>query len=192
MDTIFEQHLRCHAAAIAGLGAIQPAITAAGQSLAACLQRGGKVLLCGNGGSAADAQHIAAELVGRYLAERPGLSAIALTTDSSILTAVANDYGYEQVFARQVQALARSGDVFIGISTSGNSASVIAAAGAARAAGCSTIGLLGRDGGLLRGLVDQPIVVPSDVTAHIQECHIVIGHIWCALVDDVLLSGKAA
>lgn len=192
MASIFEHHLRSHTAAIAGLGAIQPAITAAGSHIAACLQRGGKVLLCGNGGSAADAQHIAAELVGRYLAERPGLSAIALTTDSSILTAVANDYGYDQVFARQVQALARLGDVFIGITTSGNSASVVAAAAAARAAGCSTIGLLGRDGGQLLNLVDQPVVVPADVTAHIQECHIVIGHIWCALVDEALLNGKAA
>jgi len=192
MDTIFENHLRGHATAIAGLGALQPAIIAAGQGIAGCLQRGGKALLCGNGGSAADAQHIAAELVGRYLSERPGLSAIALTTDTSILTAVANDYGYDQVFARQVQALARPGDVFIGISTSGNSASVIAAAKVARAAGCSSIGLLGRDGGQLMRLVDQPIVVPADVTAHIQECHIVIGHIWCALVDDALLNGPAA
>ena len=192
MSTLFEDHLRSHAAAIAGLGASQHAIAAAGQTIAACLQRGGKVLLCGNGGSAADAQHIAAELVGRYLAERPGLSAIALTTDSSVLTAIANDYGYEQVFARQVHALARSGDVFIGISTSGNSASVIAAAGVARATGCHTIGLLGRDGGQLMRLVDQPIVVPSDVTAHIQECHIVIGHIWCALVDDAVLNGPPA
>jgi len=192
MATLFEDHLRSHAAAIAGLGAIQSAVTAAGQSIAACLQRGGKVLLCGNGGSAADAQHIAAELVGRYLAERLGLSAIALTTDSSILTAVANDYGYDQVFARQVQALARPGDVFIGITTSGNSASVIAAAEAASLAGCCTIGLLGRDGGRVRGMVDQPIVVPAYVTAHIQECHIVIGHIWCAVVDDALLNGETA
>jgi phosphoheptose isomerase len=192
MVSIFEHHLRRHAAAIAGLDTIQFAITAAGQQIAACLQRGGKVLLCGNGGSAADAQHIAAELVGRYLAERPALSAIALTTDTSILTAVANDYGYEQVFARQIQALARQEDIFVGLSTSGNSASVIAAAEAARAAGCRTIGLLGRDGGQLLGLVDQPVVVPSEVTAHIQECHIVIGHIWCALVDDILLNGKAA
>ena len=115
-----------------------------------------------------------------------------MTTESSVLTALANDYGYEQVFARQVHALARSGDVFIGISTSGNSESVIAAAGAARATGCHTIGLLGRDGGQLMRRVDQPIVVPSDVTAHIQECHIVIGHIWCALVDDAVLNGPPA
>jgi phosphoheptose isomerase len=192
MATIFERHLAGHAAAITGLNAIQPAITAAGHHIAACLQRGGKVLICGNGGSAADAQHIAAELVGRYLAERPGLSAIALTTDTSILTAVANDYGYDQVFARQVLALARPGDVFIGITTSGNSPSVVAAAAAAHAAGCSTIGLLGRDGGQLLGLVDHPIVVPAAVTAHIQECHIVIGHIWCAVVDEALLNGPAA
>ncbi len=192
MATIFENHLRNHAAAIAALAAIQPVITVAGHYIAGCLQRGGKVLLCGNGGSAADAQHIAAELVGRYLAERPGLPAIALTTDTSIMTAVANDYGYDQVFARQVQALASPNDVLIGISTSGNSTSVIAAVEAARVAGCTTIGLLGREGGRLMGLVDHPIVVPSHVTAHVQECHIVIGHIWCALIDDVLLSVKTA
>jgi phosphoheptose isomerase len=116
----------------------------------------------------------------------PGLPAIALTTDTSILTAVANDYGYTEIFARQVQAHARPGDVLIGISTSGNSANVLAAMGAAKQVGCTTIGLLGRDGGELGRLVDQAITVPAPQTAAIQECHILIGHLWCAMVDAAL------
>lgn len=191
MSSLFTTHLHNHIAAVGSLADLQPAIEDAGKRIAACLGRGNKLLLCGNGGSAADAQHIAAELVGRFVAERRGLPAIALTTDTSILTSVANDYGYNHVFARQVEAHAREGDVLVGISTSGNSTNVIAAIDAASQLGCTTIGLLGNDGGKLKMLVDIPIVVPALQTAHIQECHIVIGHIWCAMVDAEFLKNPA-
>jgi D-sedoheptulose 7-phosphate isomerase len=145
---------------------------------------GNKVLICGNGGSAADAQHFAAEFTGRYESERRAYPAIALTTDTSALTALANDYGFERVFARQVEALAVEGDCLIAISTSGNSPNVIAAVMEARRKGCKVIGLTGAKGKKLASLCDQVILVPSERTARIQEGHITIGHIWCELVDD--------
>jgi D-sedoheptulose 7-phosphate isomerase len=150
------------------------------------LAHGNKVLLCGNGGSAADAQHIAAELTGRYKTERRGLPGIALTTDTSALTAIGNDFGYDKVFERQVEALANKGDLLIGISTSGNSANVLNALQKAKSMGCRTIGLSGRGGGEMNTLCDINIVVPSDDTPRIQEMHILIGHIMCQSVDDVL------
>jgi len=146
---------------------------------------GNKVLIAGNGGSAADAQHIAAELTGRFVKDRKGLPGIALTTDTSALTSIANDYGYEHVFSRQVEALARPGDLFIGISTSGNSHGILNAFKAASEIGCKTLGLSGRDGGEMNGLCDLNIIVPSPVTARIQEMHILIGHILCKAVDDL-------
>lgn len=191
MNAIFDAHISQHQDALQSLIALKPAIENAGKLIAMCLQRGNKVLLCGNGGSAADAQHIAAEFVGRFIAERKGLPAIALTTDTSILTAVANDYGYDHVFARQVEALAKEGDVLIGISTSGNSPNVLAAVEAAKQMGCSAIGLLGRDGGKLKLLVEHAVTVPAQLTAAVQECHIVIGHIWCAMVDAAILKKSA-
>jgi D-sedoheptulose 7-phosphate isomerase len=142
-----------------------------------------KVLICGNGGSAADAQHIAAEFVGRYETERQALPAIALTTDTSALTALANDYDFERIFARQVDALAQEGDCLIAISTSGNSPNVIAAVMAARKRGCRVIGLTGAGGKKLAGLCDACVVVPSSRTARVQEAHITIAHIWCEVVD---------
>ncbi len=145
---------------------------------------GHKILICGNGGSAADAQHIAAEFVGRFLKERKSLPAIALTTDSSILTSVANDYSYDVVFARQVEGLGQSGDVLIGISTSGNSKNVNLALEAAREKGIKTIGFTGRDGGKMRSLCDEILIIPSNVTARIQEMHIMCGHIICQMVDE--------
>lgn len=160
-----------------------PAIVAAGELIAATLAAGGKVLLCGNGGSAADAQHIAAELVGRFVVERRGLPAIALTTDTSALTAIGNDYGYAQVFRRQVEALGRPGDVLVAITTSGTSKNVVAAADAARALGVKVIGLTGARGRAFVDACDAGVVVPSGDTARIQECHIAIGHVWCAQVD---------
>lgn len=147
------------------------------------LRNGGRVLVCGNGGSAADAQHFAAELVGRFVTERHALPAIALTTDSSILTAVGNDYGFNEVFKRQVEALGRPGDLVIGISTSGNSPNVALALAAARKQGCRTLGLLGRDGGSIAGQVDLALVIPGERTAHIQEAHLVIIHMLCMAVD---------
>ena len=151
-----------------------------------CLQSGGKLLFFGNGGSAADAQHLAAEFVGRFVLERQGLPAIALTTDSSILTSVGNDYGFDQVFARQIEALGRPNDVAVGISTSGNSPNVIEAVKKAKKQNVKTIGLAGKDGGALAKSVDLAITVSSTNTARVQECHIAIGHILCELVENEL------
>lgn len=152
------------------------------------LQRGGKILLMGNGGSAADAQHFAAELVGRFLMERRALPAIALSTDTSILTAVGNDYGFDEIFKRQVEALAAPGDVAIGISTSGRSSNVCLALVAARARGCGTVGLLGRDGGVMADLVDVNLCVPVNATPRIQEAHVTMIHILCDLVEKQLFA----
>ena len=149
-----------------------------------CLHNGGKILIFGNGGSAADAQHIAAEMVGRYKVERKGLPAIALTTDTSALTSIGNDYGYSHVFDRQVEALANEGDVVIGISTGGSSGNVISALKLAKDIGCKTIGFSGRDGGEMNTLCDINLVVPAEDTPRIQEMHIVIGHTICHLIDQ--------
>ena len=148
------------------------------------LKKGNKILIFGNGGSAADAQHIAAELVGRYKTERKGLSAIALTTDTSTITSIANDYSYLNVFARQVEALANKGDVLIGISTGGASANVISALKLANDLGCKTIGLSGKGGGEFNSLCDVNIIAPSEDTPRIQEMHIVVGHTICHLIDQ--------
>lgn len=154
--------------------------------VASALRQGNKVILFGNGGSAADAQHVAGELVNRFLMDRPSLPALALTTDTSILTSVANDTDFEQVFARQVEALANAGDVVVGISTSGNSANVLRGVEAASAKGAATVGLTGRDGGALKDLVDVCLCVSSDSTPRIQEAHITVLHIVCELVEQAL------
>ncbi|MDF2635481.1 MAG: gmhA [Pelosinus sp.] len=151
---------------------------------------GKTIFFCGNGGSAADSQHLAAEFVGRFVKERRGLSAIALTTDTSILTAVSNDYGYDQVFARQVEALMRPGDVLIGLSASGNSPNVIKAVLQAKTIGAATIGLSGGDGGRLAECCDVCLNVPDKVTARVQEAHILIGHIVCEIIDEVVVDGS--
>tara|TARA_B110000008_G_C16770239_1_gene484323 strand:- start:166 stop:732 length:567 start_codon:yes stop_codon:yes gene_type:complete len=149
-----------------------------------CINNGGKILLFGNGGSAADAQHIAAELVGRYKIERKGIPAIALTTDTSILTSISNDFEYSEIFSRQVEALANNTDVVIGISTSGNSKNVINALILATKLGCKTIGFSGNEGGQMNKICDLNIIVPSHDTPRIQEMHIVIGHTICHLIDQ--------
>jgi len=148
-----------------------------------CLRGGGKILICGNGGSAADAQHIAAELVGKFLKLRDALPALALTTNTSILTAIANDISYDAVFARQVEALCTAQDLLLGISTSGNSPNVLEAVRAASRKGARTVGLTGGDGGELARLADVTLVVPSDSTPRIQESHITVGHIVCDLIE---------
>jgi D-sedoheptulose 7-phosphate isomerase len=169
-----------------------PALERAIALVAEALGAGRKVLLFGNGGSAADAQHLAAEFVGRFLAERRPLPAIALTTDTSALTAIANDYGYDQVFARQVRALAAPGDVALAISTSGRSPNVLRAVEACRERGVHTIGLTGGDGGPLAGMVDVALCVSaSTLSCRIQETHILIGHVLCELVDRRLLGEPA-
>jgi D-sedoheptulose 7-phosphate isomerase len=155
-----------------------------------CLRGGGKILLAGNGGSAADAQHIAAELVSRFAVERQGLAAIALTTDTSILTAIGNDYNFDRVFARQVEALGHTGDVFIGYSTSGKSSNVLRAFEAARAKGVICVGLTGNRGGAMREACDHLLEVPSDATPKIQEGHLVLGHIICGLIERAMLTAE--
>ena len=175
-----------HGEVFGRLAGLSTAIEEAAGLIQATLSRGGKLLLCGNGGSAADSQHIAAELTGRFIKDRRPLAAVALSTDTSALTCIANDYSFDEVFSRQVMALGQRGDCLLGISTSGNSRNIIRAADAARAAGIHVIGLLGRDGGALRALCDVPIVVPSSTTARIQEAHIFIGHTLCAMVEEAL------
>jgi D-sedoheptulose 7-phosphate isomerase len=162
-----------------------PSLAIAAEALVSAYRTGRKALFFGNGGSAADAQHLAAEFLGRYLREREPMAALALNANSSSVTAIGNDYGYEQVFARQLQALASAGDVAVAISTSGNSPNVIEAVMMARRMGIFTIGLTGSSGGRLRGLVDVLIAVPSDETPRVQECHILIGHALCDAVEQL-------
>jgi D-sedoheptulose 7-phosphate isomerase len=162
------------------------AISAAADLMMATLRHGGKILLCGNGGSAADAQHLAAELMGRYLKDRPPLAALALTVDTSALTAIANDYAFEEVFARQLRGIGREGDLLVAISTSGTSANVVRAVETAVAMKIATIALTGEAGGQLADLVDVAIRVPATRTNAIQEMHIAVGHILCGIVEDTL------
>lgn len=186
MIEFIDKELRKTASLIASLLADRPLIgqiEAAAQLIVTALRNNGKVLLAGNGGSAADAQHIAGEFVSRFHYDRPGLPAIAITTDTSILTAIGNDYGYERLFSRQVQALGNINDVFIGISTSGNSGNILDALKVAREQGMKTIGFTGAVGGKMLDLCDIPLRMPSDETPKIQEGHIMIGHIICGLVE---------
>lgn len=161
-------------------------IAVAAVRLIETLKIGNKLLIMGNGGSAADAQHFSGEIVSRFRMERPGLPAIALSTDSSIITAIGNDYGFERIFSRQVEALAAPGDALVGISTSGNSPNILRALEVGRQAGCSTIGLLGRDGGTIKAACDIPLIMPSDDTPRIQEGHITVIHIICDLIEQGL------
>ena len=154
--------------------------------LVGTFKRGGKLLVMGNGGSAADAQHFVAEIVGRFKIERRGLPAIALSTDTSILTAIGNDYGFEKVFRRQIEALAAPGDMVVGISTSGNSPNVLQALELAREKGCRTVGLLGKDGGSIKDLCDLALIVPTGDTPRVQEGHITIIHIVCDLLEKTM------
>jgi D-sedoheptulose 7-phosphate isomerase len=169
------------------LGACLPAMTAAADALLSAFRTGHKALFFGNGGSAADAQHLAAEFLGRYLRERTPLPALALHGNTSAMTAIANDYGYDQVFSRQIQALGVPGDVAIGISTSGNSPSIVEGVTRARQLGLYTIGLTGASGGRLQGLVDTLIAVPSEETPRIQECHILVGHALCDATEQAIV-----
>lgn len=182
----FENGLAAHRELFDRMHQLRPEIERAAALMAHTLRLGRKLLLMGNGGSAADCQHLAAEFTGRFRDERRPLAALALTTDSSALTCIGNDYGFEQVFARQLAGLAQPGDCAIGISTSGRSPNVLKAMERAQALGVKTVGLAGRDGGEMRALCDLCIVVPHADTARIQEAHIFIGHTWCELIEQSL------
>jgi D-sedoheptulose 7-phosphate isomerase len=181
--SLFIQNLDEHKALFANLAALDAMVERAGGVLADTIIRGNKIMFCGNGGSAADSQHLAAEFTGRFIEDRAPLAAMALSTDSSALTCISNDYAFDQVFVRQVQGLGRPGDCLVGISTSGNSNNVVLAMKHARANGMATVGLLGREGGRLAPLCDVAIIVPSATTARIQEAHILIGHTLCGAVE---------
>ncbi len=189
--TVFEKAIAEHLRVINLIQGQVRELEAIARAMTATLRFGGKILWCGNGGSAADSQHLAAEIVGRFRRERGGLPSIALTTDSSILTAVANDYGYEAVFARQVEALGNGGDLIVGISTSGNSQNVIAALTAAQAKGLVTVALTGSGGGKLATVADHLFPVESRDTARIQEAHILVGHMLCDWIELDWLEGQA-
>lgn len=167
------------------------AVQALAQDTLASWREGGKLMICGNGGSAADSQHIAAELVGRFLADRPGYAAMALTTNSSVLTAVGNDYGFDHIFSRQVQGLGNAQDVLLVISTSGNSANCVLAVQEARNKGLKVHGFLGKDGGELLSLVDSALVAPSGHTPRIQEIHITMGHLLCQVLEELVAADEA-
>jgi D-sedoheptulose 7-phosphate isomerase len=184
--SLFLNNITEHSNLIAVLHNCNDDVLRAGKVAALTLKNGGKILFCGNGGSAADSQHLASELTGRFIKDRRPLAAIALSTDTSALTCIGNDYSFDEIFARQVAGLGRACDLLIGISTSGNSRNVIRAVEEAQKLGMQSIGLLGNDGGKLRGLCNQSIVVPSQKTARIQECHILIGHTLCGLIEEEL------
>lgn len=183
---MFENVLKQHQQCFEKLSEMAGSIEAAGDLLVQTIGSGGKILICGNGGSAADAQHFAAEIIGRFEQERPSWPAIALTTDTSILTAIGNDYGFDDVFSRQVQGLGQPKDAFIGVSTSGNSENVLRAAAAAKKIGMQTIGLLGRDGGTIASQVGRPVVISHSTTARVQEAHIFILHFWAMQIEHRL------
>jgi D-sedoheptulose 7-phosphate isomerase len=180
-DAMISDHQEC----IGRLAGLRAVIDGAARALARVIGSGGRVFVCGNGGSAADAQHFAAELIGRFEKERRPFPAVALTTDTSILTAVSNDYAYDHVFTRQLAGLAVRGDALVGISTSGNSGNVVSAMDLARELGLATIALCGRDGGVLKDRADHVIIVPSDNTARIQEAHALMLHYFAAVVEEM-------
>lgn len=186
MTSLYLKNLREHTELFATLGTLEPHVSAAATLAMNVLRDGRKLMFCGNGGSAADSQHLAAELTGRFIKDRKPLAAMALSTDTSALTCIGNDYSFADVFERQLRGLGQKGDCLIGISTSGNSENVIRAVLAARELGIYTIGLLGRDGGKLLSMCDSAVVVPSSTTARIQEAHILIGHTLCGLIEQGL------
>jgi D-sedoheptulose 7-phosphate isomerase len=186
MSDLFKQHLADHLSTVERLRGHADFVNDLGRRVLACMDAGGKVLIFGNGGSAADAQHIAAEFVVRYRQNRRALPAIALTTDTSILTAHSNDFGFETVYARQIEALANAGDVAIGISTSGSSANIIAGLKAAKARGCLVVAFTGEKNSPCSEAADITFHAPSNITARVQECHLLVGHILCEMVESAI------
>ena len=185
-EQVYRKALEEHLSLFSKLNTLMDDLVRAAGYMLETIKNGGKIMICGNGGSAADAQHFAAEMVGRFQLERRPWGAVALTTNTSILTAVGNDYSFEDIFARQVEALASPGDLFLGISTSGRSGNVLKAALCARTKGIKTVGLLGNDGGSISRSVDLAVTVPYNVTARIQEVHVFILHVWSEMIESGL------
>lgn len=186
MSTLFQLNLNQHLTLFNRLAAIDKNVMIAAELVATSLRNGFKLMICGNGGSAADSQHMAAEFTGRFIHDRKPLAAMALSTDTSALTCIGNDYSFDDVFSRQVMGLGRSGDSLIGFSTSGNSKNVIRAVEVAKAIGITTIGILGHEGGKLAEICDHLVIVPSSITARIQEAHLLIAHTICGAVEQQL------
>ena len=186
MKKIIIKHILEHRVILDSIANLDESIEKVADLLTQCLKNSGTIFWCGNGGSASDSQHLAGELVGRFVGERRPLKSIALTADSAVMTCIVNDYGYKHIFSRQIEALGAKGDVLVGISTSGNSENVIHAFEVARQRGITTIGLLGKGGGKGSALVNESIIVPSKSTARVQEMHILIGHILCDLIEEGL------
>ena len=186
MSKLIKKHILEHSAVLDSIMQLDESIEKVSYIFINCLEKGGTIFWCGNGGSASDSQHLAGELVGRFAGERRPLKSIALTADSAVMTCIVNDYGYEHIFSRQVEALGAKGDVLVGISTSGNSKNVLNAFEVAKNKGVRTIGLLGKAGGMAKNLVDESIIVSSNSTARVQEMHILVGHILCDLIEGGL------
>ena len=186
MKKLIKKHILEHQVILDSIADLDESIEKVADELIKCLKNSGTIFWCGNGGSASDSQHLAGELVGRFVGERKPLKSIALTTDSAVMTCIVNDYGYKHIFSRQIEALGVEGDILVGISTSGNSENVIQAFEVAKQKGIITIGLLGKGGGKSSAMVDQSIIVPSKSTARVQEMHILIGHILCDLIEEGL------
>ena len=183
MKKLIKEHISEHRATLHAITDLDEPIERVANIFLSCLQRGGTIFWCGNGGSASDSQHLAGELVGRFVDERKPLKSIALTADTAVITCIVNDYGYEHIFSRQIEALGSKGDVLVGITTSGNSKNVLNAFEVAKKKCVTTIGLLGKGGGRAKNYVEESIIVPSKSTARIQEMHILIGHILCDLIE---------
>ena len=186
MKELIKRHILEHSTVLESIKELDKSIEKVAEILLHCLEKGGTIFWCGNGGSASDSQHLAGELVGRFMDERRPLKSIALTADSAVMTCIVNDYGYEHIFSRQLEAIGSEGDVLVGITTSGNSQNVLHAFKVAEQKGMTTVGLLGKGGGKATRIVKQSIVVSSKSTARVQEMHILIGHILCDLIEEGL------
>ena len=186
MKELINKHIQEHNDVLDSISQLEESIEKVANVFISCLEKGGTIFWCGNGGSASDSQHLAGELVGRFVDERKPLKSISLTADSAVMTCIVNDYGYEHIFSRQIEALGSKGDVLVGITTSGNSKNVLNAFEVAKNKSVRTIGLLGKGGGLAKDLVEESIIVSSDSTARVQEMHILIGHILCDLIEEGL------
>jgi len=186
MKELINKHIQEHNDVLDSISKLDESIEKVANVFISCLKKGGTIFWCGNGGSASDSQHLAGELVGRFVGERRPLKSIALTADSAVMTCIVNDYGYEHIFSRQIEALGSKGDVLVGITTSGNSKNVLNAFEVAKNKGVRTIGLLGKAGGMAKNLVDESIIVSSNSTARVQEMHILVGHILCDLIEGGL------